>query len=273
MILKNFIDKNESEILEELRKRPYCFSLLPEHWKENYNVIVESILLYPYNYTYIADEFKKHRNLAIQAILMSPYLFNQVPHEFKNDMEICLLAIKNYPFNVKHLSNDMKKNEEIFFLLVKENSWGLNYMSSVLRDDPGIFEKAISINPNVFGMLNSAIKKNNMFLKELLPKYNLTLQNFPEEARHDQELIKIAVKHNYLNFYFLPKKFFNDYKFLLELYNLNKNLNIILKETKRECVIDKYNFYNHFLIYKQHEKEDNIFHMRELVEIIASFLF
>jgi hypothetical protein len=47
----------------------------------------------------------------------------------------------------------------------------------------------------------------------------------------------------------------------------------MLKNTKRECVIDKYNFYNHLLFYKHHEKEDNIFHIPELVKIIESFLF
>lgn len=273
MIFKNFVGKNENEILEEIRKRPYCFSLLPPEWKENYNIIVESILLYPYNYTYIKEEYKHQRTLAIQAIVMSPYLFRSIPTELKNDMEISLLAIKNYPFNVKHLSTEMKNNQEIFFILVKENSWGLNYMSSDLRDDEIIFEKAISINPNVFGMLNSVMKKNHIFLKKILPKYNLMLQNFPEAARNDKDLIKIAIQNDYLNFYFLPKPFYNDYVFLFELYTLNTKLDIILKETKRECIIDKYNFYNHLLFYKYHEKEDNIFHMRELVEIIGSFLF
>lgn len=33
-------------------------------------------------------------------------------------------------------------------------------MSSELRDDEIIFEKAISINSNLFGMLNSTVKNN-----------------------------------------------------------------------------------------------------------------
>ena len=273
MTFKNFIAKNEDEILEEIKKRPYCFSLLPPEWKENYNVIVESILLYPYNYMYIEEEYRKQRHLAIQVIVMSPYLFRSVPIELKNDMEICLLAIKSYPFNVKHLSSEMKKSQEIFFCLVKENSWGLNYMSSDLRDDEAIFEKAISINSNIFGMLNSVMKKNNTFLKKMILKYDLILRNFPQEARHDKDLIKIAIKHNHLNFYFLPKQFYDDFDFLFELYTLNNKLDAILKGTRRQCVIDKYNFYNHLLFYKYHEKEDNIFHIRELVEIIGSYLF
>ena len=273
MILKNFEEKNEEEILEEIRKRPYYFSLLPVKWKENYNIVVESILLYPYNYMYIREEYKKQRHLAIQVIIMSPFLFRNLPVELKNDMEICLLAIKSYPFNVKHLSSQMKKNQEIFFSLVQENSWGINYMSSDLRDDEILFEKAISINSNIFGIVNSVVKKNNTFLKKMIQKYDLILRNFPLEARHDKDLIKIAITHNYLNFYFLPKHFYDDFIFLFELYTLNNKLDEILKGTRRECIIDKYNFYNHLLFYKYHEKEDNIFHIRELVEIIGSYLF
>jgi hypothetical protein len=273
MLLHNFINKNEKEILEELRTKPYFFSLLPPIWKENYNICVEAILLYPYNYTYIKEEYKKKRNLAIQAITMCPYLFTHVPSEFKNDMEICLIAIRNYPFNVRHLSSNMKNNEELFYVLVKENSWGLNYMSSTIRNDKRVFENALQINSSVFGCIHSMLKNDVEFLKPLIPKYNLLIQNFSEVARKNKELLKIAIRHNYLNFYFLPKLYYNDFHFLFELYSINKKLGIVLKETKRERVIDKYNFYHHCVFYKQMEKEDNIFHMPELVHIIESFLF
>lgn len=273
MLLETFRDKNEKEIINELRKKPYFFSLLPSKWKENYNVVIEAILLYPYNYTYIKEDFKKKRNLAISAIVMCPYLFTHVPSEFKNDKEICLLAIKNYPFNVKHLSIKMKENEELFYLLVKENSWGINYMSSTLRNNEQIFEKALQLNSTIFGLICSELKKNIEFLEKLIPKYDLLLQNFSELARDNKKIIKIAVKNNYLNFYFLPKKYYNDYDFLFELYSINKKLDIILKETKRECVIDKYNFIHHLLKYKQQEEIDNIFHMPELVFMIQSYLF
>lgn len=265
--LKNL---EKDEILKILKIKPYLFSFFPERWKNDKEVAVEAIYQYPYNYKHISIELQNDRTIILQIIVLNGYFFYMIPQRFRDDKEICYLAINNYSFNTRYLSERLKYDEDIFFLLVMKNSWSINYMSFTLRNNTEIVNKALNMNRDILAYLNTTLKyEKDFIINVLINKHNFFLTDFPIVIRNNVEIIKYAVKRDYINFIHVPK---NDKNFLYDLYLLNPKIKYFLENTPYQYVLDKYN-YLELLHIKNNEKKENFFHSRDVAYYILEFLF
>lgn len=261
---------NKIEALNFLRAKPHLFIFFPEKWKMDREIIVEAIYLYPYNYKHIPEIFKNDRSIVLQTIALNGYIFYAIPTKFRRDKDICLLAIEKYTFNVRYISERLQLDEEIFFYLVMKNSWSINYMSLALRNNENIVDKALSINRNIFSYISTNLKYNvNFIINVLIEKYNFLLSDLPVLIRNNRDVIKSAIKKNYINFVYAPKY---DKDFLYELYTLNPMIKCFLEKTLYQSILDKHN-YLILLYHKDKEEKKNIFHTRDIAYYIMEFLF
>lgn len=260
----------KDDILKILKNKPHLFFFFPQRWKDDKDIVVEAIYHSPYNYKYISNELQNERTIILQTIALNGYFFYMIPQRFRDDKEICYLAINNYSFNTRYLSERLKYDEDIFFLLVMKNSWTINYMSCSLRNNTEIVNKALNMNRNILGYLNTTLKYEiNFIVNVLINKHNFLLTDFPISIRNNVEIIKYAVKKNYINFIHVPKK---DKNFLYDLYLLNPKIKYFLENTPYQYVLDKYN-YLELLQIKNNEKKENFFHSRDVAYYILEFLF
>lgn len=170
--------------------------------------------------------------------------------------------------------HELRDDEEIFFELLTRNYYFATYINRIsdrIRNDKNIMRKVAKINLNSFFLINSTVKEDIEFMKEMLIEYKFPLNKLSKSMIKKIEFLKIGLQQDLYNFFHIPDIVLDDSKILIELYCINKKIRSFLFKEKHLQCIDKYHFVQ--LIYlKRKEEKTNIFHCSDMTLYIRQFI-
>ena len=269
-----FNSKNRHELMLEIKNNPHKFYQIPEEWRDDFLIVANAIDMSPYNYKYISERLKHNIGIVARILLKNAFLFYLFPDEIRKNKEICLLAVRTNSFNVYFVPFELRDDEDIFFELLKKNYYFASYVNRIsdrIRNDKNIMRKVAKINMNSFFLINSTLKEDAEFMKEILIEYKFPLNKLSKTMLKNLEILKIGLQQDIYNFFHIPDIVLDDSKNLIELYCINKKIRPFLCKEKHLRCIDKYHFAQ-FIFLKRKEEKTNIFHCYDITFYIRQFI-
>jgi len=125
--------------------------------------------------------------------------FNSPNERLRDNENVAMLAIIDNPLNFKYISERLKDNDYLAFL--------------ALTNDIEYFDI-------VFNCISNRLKNDKNFFLYILEFQPIIFQYLPEILKEDKDIIEKATTKEISNYFFIPKKYKNDSKFLFHLLKI-----------------------------------------------------
>jgi len=191
---------DESFIKCAVKIKGDVLKICPQNLRNNKDIVLNAINNDLWSVIYASDEIKKDRDVVLKSVKSRSDLYDKYlsfPEELKNDIDFLKQIILINAYNLKFIPEKYAHQEILYLLAIKNDSTiirfinndGRGIQSYVIKEfqknikDYAFCLNAVFENPYTYDLLDESIKKDKIFISQILEKLE-KIDNSTYDTRH-----------------------------------------------------------------------------------------